>query len=253
MLHSHSPKRMNANDIIATAHAVSVPLSPAQADALLTFRNLLVEWNERFNLTALTDDASVLSLHFADSLTVVPVVKSIESLAKGKTLRVIDVGTGGGFPGIPLKITLPHLRMVLMDSTSKKVQFCDEVIRALKLQGAHATHGRAEEASHQPAHREHYDIVIARAVAPMQTLSEYLLPFANAGGYVIAMKGSDAQAETNAAEGAISKLGGELVRIENVSLPNRDDKRALVILRKVRPTPKLYPRQGGAPRKDPLK
>ncbi len=241
---------MNANDIIATAHAVSVQLSPAQADALLTFRNLLVEWNERFNLTALTDDASVLSLHFADSLTV---VSAIQELSSGKTLRVIDVGTGGGFPGIPLKIALPHLRIVLMDSTSKKVQFCDEVIRALKLQGAHATHGRAEEASHQPAHREHYDIVIARAVAPMQTLAEYLLPFANAGGYVIAMKGSDAQAETNTAESAISKLGGELVRIENVSLPNRDDKRALVVLRKVRPTPKLYPRQGGAPRKDPLK
>ena len=241
---------MNANDIIATAQALSVQLSPEQANALLTFRALLVEWNERFNLTALTDDASILSLHFADSLTVVP---AIQALSSGKTLRVIDVGTGGGFPGIPLKIALPHLRIVLMDSTSKKVQFCAEVIRALKLQSAQATHGRAEEAAHRPAHREQYDLVIARAVAPMQTLAEYLLPFANAGGYVIAMKGVDAQAETTAAEGAINKLGGELVRIENVALPNRDDKRALVVFRKIRPTPKLYPRQGGAPRKDPLK
>ena len=244
---------MTENDILTVAAAVSAPLSSAQAQALLRFRDLLVAWNERFNLTALTDDVSILALHFTDSLTLVPELAAIQHAAKGASpLRVIDVGTGGGFPGVPLKVALPELQMTLMDGTTKKVQFCDEVIRALGLDGIRTVHGRAEEAAHQPAHREHYDVVVARAVAPMQTLAEYLLPFARVGGMVIAMKGGDARVEADQAAAAIEKLGGELMSVKAVALPGRDDKRALVILRKVRPTPKLYPRQAGAPRKNPL-
>ena len=240
---------MTENDILAVAQAVSSPLSLEQASALLRFRDMLVEWNARFNLTALTDDASILQLHFADSLTLAPV---IQGLQRDVPLNVIDIGTGGGFPGIPLKIALSGLHMTLMDGTTKKLQFCEEVIRALALNAIRATHGRAEEAAHQPAHRERYDVVVARAVAPMPTLAEYLLPFARVGGHVIAMKGSDAHAEAQQALTAINILGGELVRIIDVKLPGRDDKRALIILRKSRPTPKLYPRQAGGPRKNPL-
>ena len=240
---------MTDNDILTIAQVVSAPLSLEQATALLRFRDILIEWNERFNLTALTDDASILQLHFADSLTLVPV---LQGLQRDVPLSVIDVGTGGGFPGIPLKVALPSLHMTLMDSTAKKLQFCDEVIRTIEIKMIHAVHGRAEEAAHQPAHRERYDVVVARAVAPMPTLAEYLLPFAKIGGHVIAMKGSDAHAEAQEALTAIIILGGELVRIIDVKLPNRDDKRALIVLRKSRPTPKLYPRQAGGPRKNPL-
>jgi 16S rRNA (guanine527-N7)-methyltransferase len=241
---------MTENDVIEAARGVGAQLDAQQAAAFVRFGQLLVEWNRRFNLTALTDDASILSLHFADSLTPLPLVKAIQQHTPSCAL--IDVGTGGGFPGIPLKIALPDLRLTLMDSTSKKVQFCDEVIRALQLKDARAVHGRAEEAAHQPQHREQYDIVIARAVAPLPTLAEYLLPFTRVGGECIAMKGSDGHAEAEQAANAIGILGGKLTGVEGVALPDRNDKRTLIVMNKVRPTPRLYPRQGGAPRKNPL-
>jgi 16S rRNA (guanine527-N7)-methyltransferase len=241
---------MTDNDVLEAARAVDVVLDAQQAAAFVRFAQLLVEWNQRFNLTALTDDASILALHFADSLTLAPVLRDV--MQRTPTPALIDVGTGGGFPGIPLKIALPGLRVTLMDSTAKKVQFCDEVIRALNLKGIRARHGRAEEAAHQPEHREQYDVVTARAVAPLPTLAEYLLPFARPGGVCIAMKGSDAQAEADQAAGAIDKLGGGPPLVESTRLPGRDDRRALIVIAKLRPTPRLYPRQGGAPRKTPL-
>lgn len=242
---------MNENDIRDAAKAIGVELASQQARAFVRYRDLLVEWNERMNLTALTDDASILALHFVDSLTAAPVIQSVQQ-RHNAPLTLIDVGTGGGFPGIPLKIALPGLRVMLTDSTAKKVQFCNEVMRALKLEEIEAMQGRAEEIAHQPAHREHHHVVIARAVAPMPTLVEYLLPLARVGGVCIAMKGSDAQAEAERAAGAIVNLGGALAQVKPVSLPGRDDKRALIVIDKVRSTPKLYPRQGGAPRKSPL-
>jgi 16S rRNA (guanine527-N7)-methyltransferase len=241
---------MTENDVVAAAQAVDVQLTEQQAGLFVRFAQLLVEWNQRFNLTALDDDASILALHFADSLTPAPLLREILRLTPAPML--IDVGAGGGFPGIPLKIALPELRVTLMDSTSKKIQFCDEVIGALGLRSIRALHGRAEEVAHQTDHRERYDIVTARAVAPLPTLAEYLLPFARPGGVCIAMKGSDAQAEVDRAIGAIDKLGGEVSRVETVNLPGRADRRALIVIAKRRPTPKLYPRQGGAPRKSPL-
>lgn len=242
---------MNQQDILNGAKRLGLTLTSLQADAFISYRNLLVEWNERFNLTALTDDASILALHFLDSLTALPAIAALQTQRK-RPLTLIDVGTGAGFPGLPLKIALPELNVTLMDSTAKKVQFCGEVIRALQLAGAQAVHGRAEEAGHQPQHREQYDVVIARAVAPLPTLVEYLLPLARAGGLCICMKGSDAESEAAQAGGAIAKLGGALKRIDAVSIPGRDDKRALILIDKARPTLKLYPRQAGAPRKTPL-
>ncbi|BCX05199.1 MAG: ribosomal RNA small subunit methyltransferase G [Candidatus Roseilinea sp.] len=243
---------MTEDEIQEAARAIGVALDAQQAGALLRFRDLLVEANRRFNLTALTDDASILVLHFLDSLTALQVIRDIQ-VRSGAALELIDVGTGGGFPGIPLKIAMPQLRVTLMDSTAKKVQFCAEVIRALGLQDIRAIQDRAEEAGHRPEHRERYDVVIARAVAPMPTLAEYLLPLARVGGTCIAMKGSDAQAEATHAAGAIAKLGGAIATVMPVSLPGRDDRRALIVISKLRPTPQPYPRRGGAPRKSPLR
>jgi 16S rRNA (guanine527-N7)-methyltransferase len=241
---------MTEDDVRAAAGTIGIALNPDQARAFVHYRDLLVEWNSRFNLTALTDDDSILWLHFVDSLTAVPVVTALH--ARGEPLALIDVGTGGGFPGLPLKIALPGLRLTLMDGTTKKVQFCEAVISALGLGDARALHGRAEEAAHQVVHRERYDVVTARAVAPMPTLVEYLMPFARVGGACIAMKGGDARAEAAQAERAIATLGGAPARVTDVRLPGRDERRALIVVDKIRPTPKLYPRQAGAPRKAPL-
>ena len=215
------------------------------ADQLQRYRALLLEWNQRFNLTAITDDEGIVLRHFVDSLMVLKVLPE-------RPLRLIDVGTGPGFPGIPLKIARADLTVTVMDSVAKKVKFCDEVIRQLGLKAIRAEQGRAEEVAHQPAYREQFDVVTARAVAALPTLVEYLLPFAKVGGLCIAMKGSDAEAEAMQAENAIRALGGRLNRVVPVTLPGLPDKRALIVIDKIAPTPVVYPRQGGMPRSSPL-
>ncbi|HEY3342252.1 MAG TPA: 16S rRNA (guanine(527)-N(7))-methyltransferase RsmG [Anaerolineae bacterium] len=228
------------------AQAVGVPLNEAQAAQLLRYRDLLIEWNARFNLTAITDDAAILTHHFADSLTALRAFKP----AAGQTL--LDLGTGAGMPGIPLKIAQPGLDVTLMDSTGKKVTFCQAVIDDLLLPGISAVKERAEEAAHKPAYREQFDIVVARALAPMPVLVEYLLPFVRVGGCCVAMKGGDAASETEQAARGIQTLGGALARIEQVTLPGLTDQRALVIIEKQAPSPSQYPRQAGKPRTSPL-
>lgn len=228
--------------------AIGVPLSEVQAGQLLRYRDLLVEWNARFNLTAITDDAAILTRHFADSLTVLRVV----GRANSPPYSVLDVGSGAGLPGIPLKIARPDLDVTLMDSTGKKVGFCQAVIDDLGLPGIRAVKERAEEAAHKPAYREQFDAVIARALAPMPTLVEYVLPFARVGGCCVAMKGGDVAEEVAQAGRAIRVLGGELERIETVTLPGLPNTHALVVIRKTRPSPPIYPRQGGKPRRAPL-
>ena len=247
-------ERMNINQIQKTGEAIGVPLDADQAGLLLQYRDLLLEWNTRFNLTAITDDEGILLRHFADSLTMVRALPDCPAPGGDKLTAcpTLDVGSGAGLPGIPLKIARPELDVTLMDSTGKKVTFCETVIEALKLEGIRAVKGRAEEAAHQREHREQYTIVVARALAPLPTLVEYLLPFARLGGLCIAMKGSDARDEARQAARAIHTLGGELERIEPVVLPGLADQRALVIIRKARPSPALYPRQAGKPRSAPL-
>jgi 16S rRNA (guanine527-N7)-methyltransferase len=228
------------------AQAVGVPLNEAQAGQLLRYRDLLIEWNARFNLTAITDDEAILTRHFADSLTALHAFKP----AAGQTL--LDMGAGAGMPGIPLKIAQPDLDVTLMDSTGKKVTFCQVVIDDLKLTGIRAVKERAEEAAHKPAYREQFDVVVARALAPMPVLVEYLLPFVRVGGCCVAMKGSDAASETEQAARGIQTLGGALARIEPVTLPGLTDQRALVVIEKQAPSPHQYPRQAGKPRTSPL-
>jgi len=246
-----TPSRsLTKEDIRAAAAAMGLALDDAQADALLRFRDLLIAANATVNLTAITDDAAILALHFMDSLSTLPFIRTA---APGARLSLIDVGSGAGFPGIPLKIAAPALDVTLMDGTAKKMRFCQQAIAALALKDIRAIHARAEEAGHQPAHRERYDVVIARAVAPMPTLAEYLLPLARVGGLCIAMKGAEAEAEAAAAAGAIARLGGAPAQVHAVHLPNRDDRRALILVRKVAPTPRAYPRPAGAPRKAALR
>ncbi len=220
------------------------------AEKLQRYSALLVEWNQRFNLTAITDDEGIALRHFVDSLTVLAALSAAP--LPNKPARLIDVGTGPGFPGIPLKVARPDLSVTVMDSVAKKVKFCAEVIRQLGLTGIRAEQGRAEEVAHQPAYREQFDVVTARAVAALPTLVEYLLPFAKVGGVCIAMKGSDAEAEAAQAENAIRTLGGRLNRVVPVTLPGLPDKRALIVIDKIAPTPLVYPRQGGMPRSAPL-
>lgn len=225
---------------------------PERAIAQLAHHAALLQvWNRRFNLTALEQPRDIVSLHFMDSLTVLPVLQE-EQAQRGRALDVIDVGTGAGFPGIPLKVALPALRLWLLDGTAKKVHFCEIVIEGLKLRDAWAIHGRAEELA-RTDRRERFDVALARAVAPLPTLVEYLLPLVRVGGLCVAMKGSDALAEAEQAQRAIQVLGGELEAVRPVRLPDRPDQRALVLIRKRRPTPSIYPRAAGAPRKSPLR
>ncbi|MBX7213588.1 MAG: 16S rRNA (guanine(527)-N(7))-methyltransferase RsmG [Thermoflexales bacterium] len=230
------------------AAEIGVALDDAQAAQFARYRDLLLEWNARFNLTAITDDAGILMRHFADALTIVP---ALDAAGLGAGARVLDVGTGAGLPGIAIKIARPGWVVTLMDSTAKKLGFCDAVIAALGLREIRTLHARAEEAGHS-ALRGGFDAVVARAVAALPTLVEYLLPFARVGGTVIAMKGADAEADARAASGAIGMLGGTPRAVVPVHLPGLSDQRALIVMGKARPTPHPYPRQGGKPRAQPL-
>lgn len=235
------------------SHAVGVELTELQIQQFTRYAELLMEWNQKFNLTAIANPEGIATKHFADSLTLVPVLTRLAAEHAEPITSVLDLGTGAGFPGLPLKIALPNLHVTLMDSTGKKVLFCQTVIDTLKLSDIRALNGRAEEAAHSPQHRERYDLVVARAVAPLATLVEYLLPFVRVGGLCIAMKGSDAEAELSQAQGAVAKLGGAVLALHTIQLPSTQDKRAFIAIQKNSSTKTQYPRQGGAPRNKPLR
>ncbi len=224
---------------------VGLDLTPAQLAAFQTFAQELAEWNARFNLTAIKEPHDVQIKHFLDSLTV------LKSLPVGP-LRLIDVGTGAGFPGLPLKIVRPDLKLTLVEATGKKVRFCQHVAEKLGLEGVRVVHARAEEVGQMVEHRERYDWAVARAVAEMPVLAEYLLPLVVRGGGFVAQKSKDAPAEVHAAEGALRKLGGTLERLIEVELPGVVDPRYLVVVRKTAATPRTYPRRPGLPAKQPI-
>jgi 16S rRNA (guanine527-N7)-methyltransferase len=209
----------------------------------------LVAWNERFNLTAITDWKGVLIRHFLDSLSCLKVIPPAE-LAAGA--QVIDVGTGAGYPGLPLKIVCPAMRLTLLEATQKKVTFLEHLISRLGLQEVIAIHGRSEQLGRDPAYRERYDWALARAVARMPTLAEYLLPLAKVGGAILAQKGEDALVEVREAEDAIATLGGEVRQLVPVELRGLAETRYLVVVDKIAPTPAKYPRRSGMPNKRPL-
>jgi 16S rRNA (guanine527-N7)-methyltransferase len=223
-----------------------VHLSNRQIAALSAYEHELLDWNQKFNLTALRDAESIRTKHFLDSFSCV--------LAWGGTppQRLIDIGTGAGFPGLPLKILYPAMKLTLVESVGKKAMFCQHITRMLSLEGVEVIQDRAEQVGCAPAHREHHDWAVARAVANMNVLSEYLLPLVRIGGTMLAQKGESGPAETQAAEKAIELLGGKLRQIIPINLPGVVDDRYLILIDKTAATPPRYPRKPGVPVKRPL-
>ncbi len=237
---------VNVNTLIEGAKKLGIELSQWQIEKFILYKELLLEWNKKINITSITDEVEVDIKHFIDSIT--PMTTNL--LEDG--IRVIDIGTGGGFPGIPLKILNEDMELVLLDSLNKRIKFLDEVIDKLDLKGTQTIHGRAEELGREEIHREKYDIAISRAVASLNTLSEYCLPFVKVGSYFIAMKGSDIDEELLEAKEAIKILGGRVKDKKFIKLPLSDITHSLIIIEKIKRTPTKYPRGGGKPKKKPL-
>jgi 16S rRNA (guanine527-N7)-methyltransferase len=236
--------------LVAGSREFGVVLDDDHLAAFETCYRELVDWNRHFNLTAITDWDGVLVRHFLDSLSCFKALPRKE-LAGGA--RVVDVGAGAGFPGLALKIVCPGMRLTLLEATRKKVTFLEHMVRVLELEGVEVVHGRAEMLGRDPAHRERYDWALARAVAEMPTLAEYLLPLVRVGGAALAQKGEGAVAEVQGAEAAIVTLGGRMQRLVPVELRGLAETRYLVVVNKVAATPEKYPRRPGMPRKSPIK
>jgi len=221
-------------------------LSRTQLSALSLYERELVDWNTRFNLTAIRDPQEIHIKHFLDSLT------CLLALRDSGSDRLVDVGTGAGFPGIPLKIIYPKMQVTLVESVGKKAEFCRHVVNILELRGVEVVQERAEALGQNPAYREQYDWAVARAVAILPVLAEYLLPLVRVGGGMLAMKGESGPVEAHSAERALRVLGGHLRQLLPVTLPGVAEERYLVVIDKVAATPPAYPRKVGIPAKRPL-
>lgn len=228
---------------------LNITLTDEQIEQFLQYYEMLVEKNKVMNLTGITEYEEVIQKHFLDSLSLIRVIPDISS----QKLTVIDLGTGAGFPGIPLKIAFPELEITLMDSLNKRILFLQEVIDALGLKKVSAVHGRAEEMASNATHRQQYDLCVSRAVSNLAVLTEYCLPFVKKGGLFVSYKSADSDAEIQEGKKAISILGGKLTSVDKFQLPDSDLRRALVCIKKVKDTPKKYPRKAGTPAKLPLK
>ena len=225
-----------------------INLSEKQTDDFFKYYELLVEWNSFMNLTAITEFDEVLKKHFVDSVSLICALPDIEEAS----YEMIDVGTGAGFPGIPLKIAFPNLKITLLDSLNKRVQFLNEVICRLDLQDIEAVHGRAEDFAKPGKLREKYDLCVSRAVANLATLSEYCLPFVKIGGYFISYKSEKITEEYENAREAIKVLGGKYEKQVEFTLPDSDIYRNLFIIKKEKNTPGKFPRKAGLPSKEPI-
>lgn len=233
-------------DIVQEAAHFNIQLSAAQVAQFERYQALLQEWNQKINLTGIDDPVGIQIRHFLDSLTCATVMEDLD----GK--RLIDVGTGAGFPGLPLKILYPDLKLTLVESVTKKTRFLEAVVEALGLTGVRVLDQRAETLGQQPEHRARYDWATGRAVAALRVLVEYLLPFCKIGGHVLAQKGESAQVEAAEAAPAIAKLGGGEPAFYPVHLPEREETHYLVVIAKVAETPSAFPRRPGRPAKSPL-
>jgi 16S rRNA (guanine527-N7)-methyltransferase len=236
--------------LLSGTHHLGLQLKPEQFDKFETYYHELMEWNRRINLTAITDYEDVQVNHFLDALTVVLVWQP----PPGDTVpKVIDVGTGGGIPGVPLKIVFPKIRLALLEATAKKAAFLHHLQDRLKLEDTEIMVNRAEEVAHDTRYRERFDLVLSRAVAPLPTLAELTLPFCTIGGSVVVHKKGDINEETAQASGAIDTLGGKLREVKTIDLPEFRDQRRLVVIDKVSATPEKYPRRPGIPKKRPIR
>jgi 16S rRNA (guanine527-N7)-methyltransferase len=229
--------------------AFGIRLSDMQKKQFLTYYKNLVLWNQVMNLTAITDMEEVYTKHFVDSLSF---IKAISGQAMPEGSRLIDVGTGAGFPGLPLAIVYPGLQVTLMDSLNKRIRFLDDTVEQLGLANIRTVHARAEELARNKQHREQYDLCCSRAVANISTLSEYCLPFIKQGGLFISYKSEKAEEELKESGKAVTILGGKLEDKIRFILPGTDYQRILLLIRKIKATPGKYPRKAGTPSKEPL-
>lgn len=236
-----------SNVLTKKVKELSIVLNDKQIQQFEQYYNILVEWNKVMNLTAITEYEEVVEKHFLDSLTIVYAI----NMEKIETL--IDVGTGAGFPGIPLKIAFPHLKVTLLDSLNKRIKFLNEVIDLLELDDIKAIHGRAEDYAKQAEYREQYDICVSRAVANLATLSEYCLPYVKVDGLFVPYKSGEIDEELKSSEKAVSILGGKVEEVVKFQLPGTDIGRSFVKIYKIKETKKKYPRKAGMPTKEPLK
>lgn len=228
------------------AETYDIDLTDKQIEAFRSYYELLIEWNEKINLTAITQPEQVAVKHMIDSLS----CHNADVFFQG--CSIIDVGTGAGFPGLPLKIYQETIQLTLLDSLNKRVRFLAAVAEALQLSKVEAIHSRAEEGARQKVHREKYDVAVSRAVARLNVLCELCIPFVKVGGYFVALKGAQYAAESDEAKRAVSILGGKIEKIVPVKLPGIDDSRAIIYIKKIKPTSALYPRKAGTPEKNPL-
>lgn len=233
-----------SNKIISQSKMLDIELTDEQIEKLYKYMKLLLEWNEKINLTAITDEDEIIQKHFIDSFTVSKYIKLSQ--------KVIDVGTGAGFPGIPLKIIRDDIDITLLDSLNKRINFLQIVIEELNLKNIIAIHSRVEEFGKNAKYRESFDISVSRAVANLSTLTEYLLPLIKIDGISICMKGSNISEEIQNSKKAINVLGGNIKNIDEFCLPNSDIIRNIIIIEKKTKTPSKFPRKPGVPSKEPL-
>ncbi len=225
---------------------LGIRLTDIQKRQFDRYYELLIEWNRVMNLTGITEYDEVNLKHFTDSLTIVR-VKEMKNIS-----TLIDVGTGAGFPGLPIKIAFPHIKVTLLDSLNKRIKFLDQIVEELGLDDVVTLHGRAEDYAKKDEYREKFDLCASRAVANLSTLSEYCLPFIKKGGCFVSYKSADSDEEIKMSEKALDILGGKIEKIDKFTLPGSDMGRALVMIEKVKDTPRKYPRKAGVPSKEPL-
>lgn len=238
-------KKVWKNDLIEQCKELKLEINEKMQEQFYTYMELLIKWNENVNLTAITEPKEVLQKHFVDSLTILPYIEENTS--------IIDVGTGAGFPGIPVKIATESTKVTLLDALNKRLNFLQDVINNLQLSNIETIHSRAEEAGKNKDLREKFDIATSRAVAPLNILVEYLLPLVKVGGKCICMKGSNVEEEIYNSKNAIKILGGKIEKVEEFVLPNSDIKRTIIVIKKISETPVKYPRKPGTPSKEPIK
>ena len=238
---------MNDNLLRDKAKEIGIDLTDLQVDQFNRFYQMMVEKNKVMNLTGITEYGEVVKKHFIDSLSIVKIIDI------NKVSTVIDVGTGAGFPGIPLKIAFPHLKITLLDSLNKRIKFLNEVINETGLDNISTIHGRAEDFAKQNEYREQFDLCVSRAVANLATLSEYCLPYVKVGGKFVSYKSGEIDDEVENSKTAVKVLGGKISKIEKFQLQGTDIGRSFVEIKKVKNTGKKFPRKAGLPAKEPIK
>lgn len=239
------------NKLVNICNKINIEISDDQINCFEKYYELLIEKNKVMNLTAITEKEDVIVKHFIDSIALIPYLTD-KGININNKLKIIDIGTGAGFPGLPLKIMMPDVKFTLLDSLNKRVSFLNEVIDELKLKDIEALHGRAEDYASDNKYREKYDICVSRAVANLSTLSEYCIPFVKEDGFFISYKAGESEEEINNSKNAIKILGGKINKVEEFVLPGTDVSRVFVFIRKQELTDKKYPRKAGVPAKKPL-